>query len=219
LKVEKLRVQDILRVDLPVLRADDIGGRLKFLEDRLDSVQLGFADQIDLVHDDDVAELDLLNQKLHNIVLIQFFGKKQRRPAQKFRLQPAGIDDRRDGVEPAQLRQPAVPDAAVHQGEGLRDRKRLADPAGLDQNIIVAVRFHKLGDLPDQVGAQGAADASVGKGNQAVVALRNPVPLLNQGSVDVHFPHIVDDDGRLHAFLVVQHMVDHSGLSGAEISG
>ena len=69
--------------------------------------------------------------------------------------------------------------------------------------------------LLHEVHLQGTADASVLQGYQRVVLLSHDASLLYQVGIDVHLTNVVDDDGKLDAFLVLQNAIQKCGLAAA----
>ena len=96
----------------------------------------------------------------------------------------------------------------------------LADAAGFNQDVVEFPLLGEADDLLHQVGFQGAADAAVLEGNDAVlVLLHNAGSLFNEGGVDVHLANVVDDDGHLVAGLIVQYVVHQGCLARSQIAG
>ena len=103
--------------------------------------------------------------------------------------------------------------------DGLGDRGRLADAAGLDDDVVELPHRGDFGQLCHEVHLQGAADAPVLQGHEAVVRLADDAALLDEVRVDVHFADVIDDDGELDTFLVGKDPVQERGLAAPEISG
>ena len=106
-----------------------------------------------------------------------------------------------------------------HGADGLRNRCRLADAAGLDDDIVELPGRQQVGQLGDQVHLQGTADTAVLQGDQAVILLADDAAFLDQVRVDVDFAYVIDEDGETDAFAVGKDPVQKGGLSAAEIAG
>ena len=102
--------------------------------------------------------------------------------------------------------------------DGLGYRIRLADSAGLDDDVVEPFHAHQFIDLLDEIGLQGAADASVLQGHQTVVLFADDPSFLDEVRIDIHFSDIIDDDGEFNSFPVCKYMVYQGGLSAAEIT-
>ena len=75
-----------------------------------------------------------------------------------------------------------------------------------------------VAQLLHKVHLQGATDATVLKRNQAVVAFTHDTTLLNQVGINVDLTYIVDDNGKLDAFLVGKNTVKESCFTAAQIT-
>ena len=118
------------------------------------------------------------------------------------------IGDRDDGVEPR-----LGAHVVVHE-EGLRDRRRIGEAGGLDQNAVkTAGALHQAFDDADQVAAHGAADAAIVHLVDLFVALDDEVV------VDADLAELVDDDGVFLAVVFREDAVQERRLAGAEIAG
>ena len=73
--------------------------------------------------------------------------------------------------------------------------------------------------LADEVHLEGAAYTAVLQGYQGVVLLRHHPALLNEGSVDIHFADIIDDNGKANTFLVSKNTIEQRGLTTSQITG
>ena len=75
-EVELLGVQDILHVDLAVVRLNHLGFGLQGANHGLHVFKVGFRQTINLVHHDGVAEFDLLNEQVRNVFFFEILGQK-----------------------------------------------------------------------------------------------------------------------------------------------
>jgi hypothetical protein len=134
---------------------------------RFDRCKLVGGNQIGLVEEHDVGEGELLLRFVSMIDLAQ---------------EMLGIDHGHDGVELG-----LAADIFVHE-EGLRDRRRIGEPGGLDQDPVEATLApHQPGEDADEIAADGAADA-------AVVHLENLfVRVDDEVIVDADLAEFVDD--------------------------
>ena len=160
---------------------------------RLDLGQFGFGDEVGLVEHDDVGERDLvlgLGRVLEPVA------------------QPFGVGDRHHRVEPGVLLHVLVDE------EGLRHRRRIGQPRGLDDDgVELALALHQALEDAHEIAAHGAADA-------AVVHLEDFfVGADDQIVVDADLAEFVDDDGVFLAVVFRQDTVEQRGLAGAEIAG
>ena len=108
---------------------------------------------------------------------------------------------------------------AGDRADGLRDGSRLADAAGLNDDIVEALHGDDVVQLFHQVHLQRAADAAVLERNQTVVLLVHNPAFLNEACVNVHLADVVHDYGKADSVLVAQNAVQKGGLSAAQVSG
>ena len=98
--------------------------------------------------------------------------------------------------------------------EGLRDRRRVREPRGLDQDSVErAFALEQIADDTDQVAAHGAADA-------AVVHLEDFfVGVDNQLVIDADLAKFVDDHCIPLAVFLGEQAIEQRRLAGAEVAG
>ncbi len=126
--------------------------------------------QIGLVEQDDVRKGDLV--------------LRLRRILQPF-LQPLGVRHGHDGVELG-----LAADILVDE-EGLRDRRRIGQARGLDDNgVELALAPHQPVDDAHQIAAHRAADAAVVHFEHLLVRADDEVV------IDADLAEFVDDDGE-----------------------
>ena len=73
----------------------------------------------------------------------------------------------------------------------------------------------QVGKLAEQIGFEGAANASVLQGDQILVFAADDATILDEFGVDVDFAKVVDDDGHLMAFRIGEDMIDQGGFAWA----
>ena len=119
-----------------------------------------------------------------------------------------GIDHRHDGVELG-----LAADIFVHE-EGLRDRRRIGKPGGLDQNPVqVTLAPHQPGEDADEITPHRAADATV-------VHLENLfVRVDDEIIVDADLAEFIDDDRIALAVGLGEDAIEQRRLAGTEITG
>ena len=174
----------------------------------------------DLVHHDGVAEFNLLDEEVRDVLFFEVV-RKELLAAGEFVGEACDVHHRYDVVEVAgEGATVAALQLATRHADGLRDRHGLANTASLDEDVVELVHLEELGNLFQKVGLQGAADASVGKRHHlAGIFLRDVSALLDERLVDVHFADVVHDDGDVVTLLVVEHKVQEGRLSGSEVTG
>ena len=193
-------------VYLAVVGFNDFGFGLQ----RLDNLQHGLlflgSDQIYLVQNDGGAVFDLLDQQIFDVLFVEVVVE-QRTSRAEFIRHSLGVHNGGDAVEAGDGRQISLLLGAVKHTDGAGDGARLADAGGFNQDIVKALGSGKLDDLLHQIHLQGAADAAVLQGDEVIVFLSDGAALGNQGSVNIDFADIVDDDGHLIALLIGEDMV------------
>lgn len=219
-EVELLCIEDVLHFDLAEIRLDHLGGRLQRLYNCLHVVQFLGCEAVHLVHDNRVAEFDLLDEQVRDIfffeILVEEFFT-----ACKFVGKAQNVDDCDNVVEVAgEALAVAALELAPGHADGLRYGNRFADAACFDEDVVELAHFEKFGDLFEQVRLEGAADAAVGKRNDfSGVFLGDVSALFDERLVNVDFANVVDDDGYMVALLVVKNVVEESRLAGSEVTG
>ena len=102
--------------------------------------------------------------------------------------------------------------------DGLRNRFRLADTAGLYDNVVELSARHQFIQLLNEVSLQGTADAAVLQSHQAVILLGHHSPFLNEGRVYIDLAYIIDYHRKPDPLPIREDMVDQCCLAAAEIS-
>ena len=217
-EVEHTGVEDAVKVDASVVAFDDFGSRLQGLDDLLDASQFFGFHFRSLVQQDDVAEFDLLDDKVFDILLVDVLAR-QVVAAGKLALHAQGVDYGNDAVQPADAVSGIHAAHRRYGADGLGNRLGLADAACFDDDVVEALHLQYVAYLFYQVHLQRTADAAVLQGYQAVVLLAYNAAFLDEVGVDIYFADVVDDDGKLDAAFVGQNLVDQCGLSTAQITG
>ncbi len=100
------------------------------------------------------------------------------------------------------------------------DRQGLGYTGRFDQQIIEAPLCRQLRNLLQEIIAQGAADAAIGHFDQLFIrAGQIGAALPNEGGIDVHFAHIIDDHRNAAVLAIVEHVVEQCRLSGSKKAG
>ena len=166
-----------------------------------------------------VAELYLLDDQILDIVLLQVL-LHQTFSSGKLIAQPHGVHY---GDYAVQTGNGAVPlESWIHAGhgaDGTGNRVRLADTAGLDDDVVKPLHSYQLCDLIHQVGLQGTAYTTILQGYQAVVLSAYYPASLDKVRVYVHFSDIVYYNCKPDTFLIGENPVHQCCLPAAQISG
>ena len=123
------------------------------------------------------------------------------------------VDQRDDAVEPEGLDQRRM------RHDRLQHRRRIGEAGGLDDDAgkpgdaAGLQPVDQIGQRVDQFAAHRAAEAAVGKLDDAVGGL------LDQQMVDRHLAELVDDDRGVDERRILQQPVEQRRLAGAEETG
>ena len=112
------------------------------------------------VKQDDIAEFYLLDYQVLDIFLIYVLAC-QIVSAGKFALHPQCVNYRDYAVQAAYAMFCVSLSESRYHTDGLGYRIRLADSAGLDDDVVEPFHAHQFVDLFNEIGLQCAADASV----------------------------------------------------------
>ena len=156
------------------------------------------ADEVGFAKKDAIGEADLLLRLVKGIELLR---------------RMLGVDDGNDGV------QRIVCGDLVLDEERLRDRCRVGEPGGLDDDAIERLGLclaapTELAKNTHQVTANGAADAAV----VHLDDLFGPA-VDDQIVIDALFAKLILDDGDALAVAFAQNAVEQRGLAGTEKAG
>ena len=169
-----------------------------------------------LVQQHDIAELNLFYYKTFKVFIINILACKGI-AACKLALHPQGIHYRNNTVKfgidkllGADLR---------NRADGLGDGTGLTDAAGLDYDVVELVHPAKFGKLGYEIHLEGATDASVLQGDQAVVTAAHDTSLLNKVGIYIDFAYIIDYYSEFNSFFVCKYAVQQRCLAASKIPG
>ena len=202
-EIKHIGVQDLVEVYVAVVTLYNLCFGLQCAHNLTYAPQFLGSHLGGLVQQHDVAELNLLDDEVFDVFLVNIRARKQL-SALELIAHTQGINHGDDAVEP---RQTAAGEVHAHRrdgADGLGDGAWLTDAAGLYHDIVEALHGGDVHELLHEVHLQRAADAAVLQGHQAVVLLVDDASLLNECCVDVHLADVVDNHGKLDAFLVCQ---------------
>ena len=206
-EVEETRVQDAVELDIAIVAVDNLSLGLQgtyYLTDAFQFLRLHLGC---LVQQDDVAELDLLDDEILQVVLVEP-RIQQGTAAAELVLHAQGIYD---GDNAVQHRDAGIAVLLAHRrdaADGLRDGSRFADAAGFDDDVVKGFLRNDVMQLLYEVHLQGAADTTVLQGDEAVVLLADDTALLNQVGIDVHLADVIHYHGKAYAALVGQNAIE-----------
>ena len=215
-KIEQVCVQDFVQIDLTVVACQYFCLHIQRPDNLLDFSQFGSGDLGGLVQQYNVAELNLLDYEVFQVLLIKLFFCQIIFAELIFHAQ--SVHNRHNAV---QLRNSVFGVFLLHVGDVadcLGDRFRLANSAGFNHNVVELVLRHDVRKLFHQIHFQGAADAAVLQSYQTFVLLAHHTALLDKVRVNVDFSQIIHNNREADAFAVVQNMVHQSGFSAAQIT-
>ena len=217
-EVEHAGVDDLVQVDVAVVAGQDPGLGVEGGDDALELPELIGRNLGRLVQEDDVAELHLLDDEALEVVLADVL-LLERAAALELVPHPQGVHDGDDAVQVGEGLMDILGAEHRQGADGLGDGRRLADAAGLDDDVVEFPHRGDLRQLGHEVHLQGAADASVLQGHEAVVRLAHDAALLDEVRVDVHLADVVDDHGEFDALAVREDAVQERGLPAPEVPG
>ena len=215
--VKLVCIDNLVKVYVTKVALENFRLGLECAYDVFELVQFGRLHLCCLVEQDDVAEFYLLDNERCKVFLVDVVLHQVIAPA-KLVLHAQSVHYGNDAVEA----QYTVLDVFGPQGrygaDSLRNRCRFADAACLDDNVVELLHVNYLFELLHQVHLQRAADTSVLQGNERVVFLAHYTTFLYKVCIDVHLTYVVDDDGKLDAFLVGQDFVEQCCLATSQIA-
>ncbi len=218
-EVEHAGVDDLVEIDVAVVAGNDLGCRLNGVHNLLDALELGRLDHRGLVEQHNVAELELLDHKVLDVVVGNVAAHECLAGA-KLVFHAQGVDH---GAYTVETRNAVERHLGPHQprdgADGLGNGGRLADAAGLDHDIVEALEIHDVLQLLHEIHLEGAAYTAILQCHEAVVVFTHNAALLDERGVDVDLANVVDDDGKFYSLLVAQDAVDKGGLAAAKIAG
>ena len=217
-EVEEMGVDELVQFHVAIVTFDDFRSRLEGMDDVTDALPFGRFHFRGLVQQHKVAEFYLLDDKVLDVFFADVLAG-QVVAAGKFTLQAECVDNGYDAVQFGCSIACVGFSHARDGADGLRNRFRLADTAGFDDDVVEAVHLQDIVQLFHQVHLQGAADASVLERYQAVVFLAHDASFLDKVGIDVHFTDVVHDDGELDAPFVGKDVVYQGCFPATQITG
>lgn len=211
-------VEQTAEGDIGIVAFDYFGLGLKCAYHALDASQFGGADFRDFVEQNDVAKLNLLYDKVFDVLIVDV-GFGERLSAAKLILKSQRIDHGDYAVEMRCAERCSLDAEPGYGADGLGDGGGFAYTAGLDNYVVKPAHSHDVFDLFHEVHLEGAADAAVRESHEAVVFGVDYAAALYERSVDVNLAYVVDYHGKFDAALVGEDMVYQSGFTAAEITG
>ena len=126
-----------------------------------------------------------------------------------------GVHNRDHGVEAGDVLKSGP--ALVGEGEGLRDRERLGNAGGLDQEVVEAPFLREAAHLFQQIITQRAADAAIAHFNEFFLRAAQLRPALaNKLGINIHLAHVIHDHRHAQSLTVVEHMIEQRCLSRSQ---
>ncbi len=169
------------------------------------------------VEQNNVAELNLLDNKILNVFFTDVLFC-QVIAVGKFIAHTQGVDHSDDAVQDGYS---AFAVFGIHRRNGadsLGYRCRFTNAARLNDDIVKPPHSRNVVKLLNQIHLKCAANATVLQCNQTVILLSDDATLLNKARVNVDFTDIIDNDGKLNAFLVGEYSVQQRRFATAEIT-
>ncbi len=200
-EVEHVGIQYLIEFYVAIVAVDDFGLGLEGADDLPDASQFLRADLSGLVQQHDVTELNLLDDKVLDILLVDVLAR-QVQSAAKLVPHTEGIYDGHDTVEQGIALFRHFWSHRRDAADGLGNGAWLTDAAGLDDDVVEALQGDDVLQLLDEIHLQRTADATVLQGHERVVLLVHDTALLDEVGIDIDFSDIIDDDGKLDTALV-----------------
>ena len=198
-KVEHPRVDNLVQFHVAVVGVDDSRFGLQSAHNLTDTSHLVGTHFSGFVQQYDVAELNLLDDQVLNVLLVNV-GTCQVQSAAELILHAQGIDHGDDAVQSWLALH--VRSHCGNAADGLCYGTGLADTAGFNDDVVEALHLDDVLQLLHEVHLQRTADATVLQGYQTVVLLVDDASGLYQVGIDVHLANVVDNNGKLDAALV-----------------
>ena len=216
LKIETSCIEDIGDFDLCVVGFNDLSACLQAADDLFQKTELLRRDHVHFIEEDGVAELELLDEKILDILFLDgILG--QTSAVLEFVVHARTVDDSDDVVE--FHRKTCVCALLTDVGDGLGNRNRLTDAGSLNDDVIILLCLGQLAKLVGKVVSQSAANAAICQRYKVAVLLCDDAALLNEVGVYVDLADIVDDDGGADAFVICKNVIQKSRLAGTEVTG
>ena len=217
LKVEQTRVDKFVEVDLRIVTLNDFCARLQCSNHRFEAGKTLWSNHRSLVDKDDVAEFNLLDDKIFYIFFADILAC-QAVAAAKFVLHAERVNHSDDAVEAGDAVLAVFLAEARYGADGLRNWRWLAHTAGFNHDVVETLGLHQVVDLLHEVHLQSAADAAVLERHEAVVLRAHDAAFLDEVGVNVNLAYIVDNHGKLDAAFIGQNVVEQSSLAATKVA-
>ena len=200
-EVEEMGMKDAVEVHVAIVAFHNLGFGLQGTQDFAGMGKFFGRNLRSLVQKDDVAEFNLLDNEVFDIVFRQV-SAKEFVAAVEFVLQAQGIHHGDNTVELRETVFLPLGHHLRHGLDGLCNGTGFADAAGLDDDVVERMLGDNLVELGNEVHLQRTADAAVLKCHKRIVVLANDASLGNEVGIDVHLADVVDNDGKTDAAAV-----------------
>ncbi len=218
LEVESSGSDYMFQTEIGIIALHDAGFGLQRAHNGLQLCGLAGAYFRNLVEHHYVAEFYLLDYEPLDVAVGKT-GALQRSPAAEFAFHAQRIHHGGYAVEARQHRTHARRHQLRNGAYSLRDRSRLAHPAGFDYYVVETARGGKSGKLFGQVHLQRAAYAAVLQSHKVVLPrAAYHAAAAYERSVDVDFADVIDYYRKTYASLIGKDAVEQGGFAAAEVA-
>ena len=160
-----------------------------------------------LVQQNDVAELDLFDNKILDVFFVDI-AFCERVSAVEFVEKSEGVDNSHYAVELGQRTVVIFRYKTGYRIDCLRNRFGFAYSAGFYDYIVEIACGNELAELFDEVHFQCAADAAVLKCDEVLLIFLSYYTFFSyQRRVDIHFSDVVHDYGKADAAFIGKYAV------------
>ena len=204
LKIKTGRGKNFGYINISVVGLDNLDTRVQDFNHFADFPELVLSDQILFVDYERGAELNLLDQKRLDVLLVLFV---QELVSTGKLINKAGCVNNANNI--VQL-------SVFNHLKFLGDWHWFAHTRGLNHYVVVLACLDKVLDVLRKLAFECAADASVREWNY-VACVGDFCSVGNQFGIDIHFADVVYYDGNLVAFLVAQNLVQKRRLTRAKV--
>mmetsp|Transcript_27592 Transcript_27592/g.70014 ORF Transcript_27592/g.70014 Transcript_27592/m.70014 type:complete len:416 (-) Transcript_27592:227-1474(-) len=205
-ELEGANVEDILRVNLGLLAAEDLGVAIDGADAILDLLErlllvsdgVVILDEVDLVEEDAVGKGELLLRLVFDALGLDLVEVLD---------DVLCVDEGADAVEGVHVLDVVVDEEGLSDGRGVREAGGLDDDSVKLLNLLVQA-LEGLNEVP----AHSAADATIHNLDHVLISV-----LLQDRVVDAHLAKLVLDDGEPQAVvLVLEDVVEEGSLARPE---
>jgi hypothetical protein len=206
LKVKHAGVENILKFNVTVITFEYACAGLQCAYNLADAQKFVGTDLGCLVKEYYVAELYLLDYQVFQILLTNVL-LDQVIAAAKLVTDTQGIDN---GYYAVKAGYALLCIFGIHARDGIYGlgyRAGLADAAGFNDYVVKTMQGYNLVELLHKVHLEGAADATVLQGYQAVIVHAYDASLLDKACVDVYLTYIIYYYCKLDTLAVGQYSV------------